>query len=101
MYEKELKLLNSLYIDGIREITKINEDKEILKDIDELSAKIFKEINNSILKGNFSIIIDTSSYNEKSIKIIRKCLKKNKFKVKYINSCDAYTGMTNCLIIKW
>lgn len=101
MYEKELKLLNSLYVDKIKEMTKINEDKLILEGINELSTKIFKEVNDSILKGNFSIIIDTSSYNKESIKIIKKCLKKNRFKVKYINSCDAYTGMTNCLIIKW
>lgn len=101
MYLKELKLLNSLFIDGIRKITKVNEDRKILKDIDELSAEIIKEINNSVLKGNFSIVIDTFGYNEKSIKIIRKCLIKNKFRVRYINSCDAYTGMTNCLIIKW
>lgn len=101
MYEKELKLLNSLYVDGIRDVTKINKNKIFSEQLYKLSAKIYDEINKSILKGNSLVIIDTLSYNEEIIKIVKKCLKKNKFKVKYINRCNEYLGSTNCLIIKW
>lgn len=46
MYEKELKLLNSLYVDGIRDITKINKNKIFSEQLYKLSEKFIMKLIN-------------------------------------------------------